>query len=57
MTYTFRQTFRIAEGNRIGHEGPELVLSEGPEGRVAIKPQTADRTIQQADRFALRGEG
>ncbi|WP_394770808.1 hypothetical protein [Lacisediminihabitans sp.] len=57
MTYTFRQAFRIAEGNRIGHEGPELVLREGPAGRVAIKPQTADRAVQQEDRFALRGEG
>lgn len=57
MTYTFRLTFRIAEGNRLGHDGPELVLQDALPGRVAIKPQTADRTIREENRFTLRGEG
>ncbi|MEQ6896563.1 hypothetical protein [Microbacterium sp. KR10-403] len=57
MTYAFRMTFRIPEGNRIGHDGPVLILRDGPAPRVTIQPRAMDQTIKQEQRFTLKGEG
>jgi hypothetical protein len=57
MTFAFRIRFRIPVGQRIEHDEPELVLREGHERRVSIRPLNADLSVKEAREFALRGFG
>ena len=57
MTFAFRIRFRIPVGQRIEHDEPELVLREGPDRRVIIRPLAAELTVKDGHEFALRGTG